>query len=710
MEQEYLNRLKTLEDEMKEIKAELNTLKTNKVNSNQPRQQVTAPISKIDPQEKPLTKYFFPEENKGLATVSAVVTSAPDEVKPEKSFEEVFFGVLPKIFMVILVLGILWGLKLASNYGFLSDSIKISGGYLLAIALGVAAYVLEQKDKVTNSVAISMYGGSFIIGILTTAAGAILYDVLSLNLALIIAFAFIAYGIAISYWKQNEVLTVFVAFTSLLLPYLLEYMDFDKTIIAAFVVVLIAALQIVIIKYKQQAALYVATFFSLIALSVILNNGYDQPSVIFYGIVAVLAIFYFSWWKICCGAEKFKELHASFLFGFSMLTLGVLMLSTDFQFTTLPVGLTVVIVQAVFAYVLWQKKDRTAFDVVVTAGLLSILNVVFAFKFSQSLEQLFTLVVLFAGLMLGIKLRASLMKLLYSFAFGVNALFMYFSILTDPFWSLPNFELILIIIMFVVAYVYAKQPKENLGRFEQLLEKLYFLDLVPVGIFLFSWWYIDKFDNYYPLFGMNQYGYSNGMLAAVLFAVLAGIAIVLPKKWVGPILPLFALALFILKSVAYHSNSWYETNLFYESSFVRLVYIGMTLAILLDIWKKGLIYKAYEKWLAGNMELFSIIATIWLLLIVFNTTDFLNSMDVVSQNIVVITNTFSLFIAAVVTMIFGKRYTMINLNLTGIALLILAFFKMIFFDLSNLDLLVRSVLFIVIGGIGLLVSNRLTKK
>ena len=32
---------------------------------------------------------------------------------------------LPKVFMVILVLGVLWGLKLVSDYGYLSNEVKI---------------------------------------------------------------------------------------------------------------------------------------------------------------------------------------------------------------------------------------------------------------------------------------------------------------------------------------------------------------------------------------------------------------------------------------------------------------------------------------------------------------------------------------------------------------------------------------------------------
>lgn len=52
---------------------------------------------------------------------------------------------LPKVFMVILVLGVLWGLKLVSDYGYLSNEVKIILAYILSISLAVIAYVIEVK-------------------------------------------------------------------------------------------------------------------------------------------------------------------------------------------------------------------------------------------------------------------------------------------------------------------------------------------------------------------------------------------------------------------------------------------------------------------------------------------------------------------------------------------------------------------------------------
>ena len=58
----------------------------------------------------------------------------------------------------------------------------------------------------------------------------------------------------------------------------------------------------------------------------------------------------------------------------------------------------------------------------------------------------------------------------------------------------------------------------------------------------------------------------------------------------------------------------------------------------------------------------------------------------------------------------GAKRDWRNVKIMGFALLGIGIFKLIFFDLSALDLLIRSALFIVVGGVGLLLSNRLLRK
>lgn len=222
MSLELERRIAKLEEEMADLRQELSILKgsqsTEKNNTLDARQSMIKQSEPIKP--KPVL------ESKPIPT-----KVAEKEVQPQPSMEERVMWALPKVFMVILVMGVLWGLKLVSDYGYLSDGVKIILAYVLSLGLAVIAYVLERRKVGSSAITISLYGGAFIVGILTTAASAILYEIIGLIPALGITLLYIGYGIAISYLKKNEALTVFVAFTSLLLPYLLEYMDFSAVII-----------------------------------------------------------------------------------------------------------------------------------------------------------------------------------------------------------------------------------------------------------------------------------------------------------------------------------------------------------------------------------------------------------------------------------------------------------------------------------------------
>ena len=72
--------------------------------------------------------------------------------------------------------------------------------------------------------------------------------------------------------------------------------------------------------------------------------------------------------------------------------------------------------------------------------------------------------------------------------------------------------------------------------------------------------------------------------------------------------------------------------------------------------------------------------------------------------------TITLFLTASVSLWISSTHHLKTLRTTGFIILVIAFIKLIFFDLSALDLLIRAVLFITIGGIGMLLSGRLLRK
>ena len=712
MERDVHKRLEALELEVKDLRNQLSQLK--KADVEPVRIQ---PLPKAETKEKPLTKYFFPTEKSDKqeekvipVTATNVQLEQSQPAKPERSLEELFLSFLPKMFMVILVLGVLWGLKLASDYGFLSDVFKIIGGYVLAIGLFACAYIFEEKNKLSEPVVVSLFGGAYIVGILTTAAGSILYDVLSLNMALVIAFVFIGYGIAISYMKQSEALTVFVAFTSLLLPYLLEYMKFDFYLIAGYVLIITVSLQIVIWKHKQSLALYVSTFFALLALMVLANTHNDTHHLLSYGIIIVLAVFFASWEKLGSTFDKYRHIHLGLLFSFSAYS--VLILTSIHRLDHVPFVVCALLasVQLAFAIYVLKKHNRDAFDVVASTVILTALAYLMNVNVEAEKAQLYSFVLISLGLFVGLKLRLSLMKVVYGALFLLISIVIYIAHLPEPLFSIGSVLLVLVPIVMGAAYAYAKRTKGELTKFETSMEKLYVMDIVPIILFLFAWSFISKIDAVYPVFTAVGTDYSFGVLQDILLALLIGVVIVLPKKWIGVALPIVVLVIFTFKSLNVHANFWTYTGEFVHQLFVRLVYIGVTLAIFVDIWKKGIIYSNYEKLLKPKLDWIFVGCVLVVLFFIFNTTTFFVLGERLNDNIQVMLNTFSIFIAAISSLIVGNRYEWKTVKYLGFALLVFGFVKMIFFDLTNLDILIRSILFIVIGAVGLLVSNRLMKK
>ncbi len=709
MEREMNERLEALELEVKALRAEVAEIRKVPVAS-----QAAALIKHKEP-EKPLTKYIFPEKVQGQlgANTDQKESVAPAKIepkKPKKTLEESFMWALPKIFMVILVLGVLWGLKLVSDYGFLSDTWKIVGGYLLSTALLGAAIVMEKKKIGAAALITPLYGGAFIVGILTTAAGAIIYDVLGLYVALVIALIYIAYGIGISYVKGNEGLTVFVAFTSLLLPYLLEYMEFSTIIISVFVVLLMGALLLVLVKYKQAIALYVTTFFSILALSILVGNTIEHENFLLLTLVVITGIFYFGWWKIFSDNEKDFKMHIGLLFGVSVFTLGSIAVNSGIFYKPFIVGTSLLAVQLVFVGVLWKEKKRDVFDVMATVAMLTLLNIFISINTSLDTILLLILLTTFAGVMVSIKLRTSIMKVTYSFLFLLATLMVYTFGSARPFFGIENLGLLLVIVFLLTAYAYAKRPKENLTWLEKQLKEIHFLEIIPAIIFGYVLWYVDKFEWAYPFFADVEYGYSYGFLLDITIAILFAGILIIPIRYIGRILPIIAGLTFTLNTLFILMDPLSGNGELAWGIIIRVLYLAVVLAIVVDVWFKGSIYRNFEKYIEEYSEALVITSIIWSVLSIFEFTNFMHLLEGLSWSGAVIINTFSIFIAAVVALLLGKQRDYKKLKLLGLLLLIFGFVKMIFVDLSSLDLLVRSVLFMVIGGVGLLISNRLLKK
>lgn len=626
-------------------------------------------------------------------------------VQQGRSIEEQIMWALPKVFMVILVLGVLWGLKLVSDYGYLSNEVKIILAYLLSIALATIAYVVERRKLGSPAVTISLYGGAFIVGILTTAAGAMLYDVLGLTLALFIAILFIGYGIAISYLKKNEVLTLFVAFTSLLLPYLLEYMDFSTYIILFFVIVLFTMLQFVILQHKQKIALYVATFFSILAIGIVAFMNNDNQGMFALGLFMTLAIFYTSWCRLYNAESKWKHIYVGLQFSlgvFSLLMMNLISSPLDYK-ELLLFGLCMLfIVIAGYGY---KQKWQEAFDSAVTLAFITLCNTLLIMNLPEKVDDLLLPFILFAGVMMSLRLRVSVMKVVSSIGFFVALIVSFVIHEPTPFFSIEHLALLMPGVYLFIIYMYALRRKETLNAFEKWMKDLYVLDLLAVITASYFIAYIGKLDSNYIVSASNT-----PHLMSISIVLLFVGSLLLPVAFKGraltPVLTvLFLLFTFMLSVIPSNIQGIEWLNIM-----TRLTFIATIKAIILDLLMKGRIYRIYQDYMPKFLDAIVSVGVVSAMLAVCGLVSQLAYNDLLDWKLSIALTTITLFLTASLSLWLGVVRHLRILRLSGFVILAIAFIKLIFFDLSALDLLIRAILFISIGGIGMLLSGRLLRK
>src|SRR5699024_4948829 len=125
------NMTKTLEERVAFLEQRVETLEKQLANKHQPAQIQKPPPKSIHTQPK----HEFP-----------TIEKKKDPIEWEGL---IFQKILPRVFIFILILGVLWGLKAAYDYGVITIQVILTLGILLAIAMAViGARQIKKQRKV----------------------------------------------------------------------------------------------------------------------------------------------------------------------------------------------------------------------------------------------------------------------------------------------------------------------------------------------------------------------------------------------------------------------------------------------------------------------------------------------------------------------------------------------------------------------------------
>ncbi|WP_180955131.1 DUF2339 domain-containing protein [Peribacillus deserti] len=232
------------------------------------------PITKATPIIKPAADKLWHDKTKAAAKQprqqvkpSASVSNEP--VDYEKLLTQVW---LPRIFIFVLLIGLVWGFKAASDYGFINPAVKCIAGFLISfllIWLGLNQ-LKHQRDRLGQV----LLGGSISLLMLTTFAMTNLYGMVSSNTAFLLHVIWIMLGIYFTQKFRSEALAILNVIGGFLVPFLIGSRSGNIVLFTAYETLLYLTFLYLSISFKYVKLYFtsaillnlVLAFYSMIAL------------------------------------------------------------------------------------------------------------------------------------------------------------------------------------------------------------------------------------------------------------------------------------------------------------------------------------------------------------------------------------------------------------------------------------------------------------
>ena len=198
-------------------------------------------------------------------------------------------------------------------------------------------------------------------------------------------------------------------------------------------------------------------------------------------------------------------------------------------------------------------------------------------------------------------------------------------------------------------------------------------------------------------------------MMSIMLAVLFAASLLVPTNYKGRALTPVLGAFFLLFTLSIGILPAEMQGIEWLHLLTRIIYIVVLVAILLDVLMKGRIYQIYQQQMEKYVDSTISAGIVLIMLSVWGFVHQLAYNNLLDWKLSIALSTITLFVTASIALWLSTVRNLRTLRLTGFTILVIAFIKLIFFDLSALDLLIRAVLFIAIGGIGLLLSGRLLR-
>ncbi|MGM8213270.1 DUF2339 domain-containing protein [Virgibacillus sp. W0430] len=666
------------------------------------REQTSEPLSQQYSEKRKISNSISKQQSSRTSDTvrQKQASSSNTKLKDKVDFESLLGIWLPRVFMFILLLGVLWGLKVGMDNGWITNSIRVVIGYTGTILLLFAGmhYVKQQKKLFGHT----LLGGFIALGILTTFAAHHLYDYFNALVAFCIGILYIIGGMILAKRMKSETLTIFSAIAGFLLPFLLEGAEASTLLFCTYILVLFLSFFYVSLSEKHKLSFYITfLLFHLTLFAYGLLEGTTGKEPIIVGTVVIqhllLLVYYV---KGTVSRVVFNEvlIYTNVVFMIAWIKL------LERQQETVLYGL-LALLYAMLAIYFIRKKSTTLKSVVTAVAVFTISVWLLSIQWDVAqLRLIFLLINGTIGLWVGFNYKAVRTIVMSAFVYGLTAYVVISFITIQRFFSIEHFSwMALLITMCSVYYIVYQMNRTKIET-----KQTFFAHSLIIGQFI-VFLYIHHLAN--TFIHMVNISYPTALHVKMLIYLLVLILMYFMHKWKHGLFVTHAsiagFGIVGLVLIVIPMRDFYDNNGFYFHLFVQLIYVLLFTVCFIAI-KRKVFYKNTE-WL--NRSYSKLAVGVQLLYFIFINKWYLASTAVWhwDEEFVLLGHTFLLFLFAFASVSFGGKMHWKYVRIGGFILLVLCVFKLFIVDLASVSIVVRAILFIGVGVVGLFYSRTLLK-
>lgn len=326
-----------------------------------------------------------PQPEKKLITKEKTASQS----KPIEWEVLIFQKILPRVFIFILILGVLWGLKAAYDYGFITVPVILTLAILLSIFMTLSGMLQMKKERrVLGQVLI---GGAIPIFMLTIFAMHQIYEMINSTPAFLFNMIAIIAGIMLTTFYRSQSIGIISLVAGFLVPYLIESTEPNYYFFVTYEG-LLYLLFLALALYLNFKWLYVtSTFFLHVAILGIFIFSYVPDSLRLFIVLPIIMQQVALFIGLLVTKVSLKTQAYTLLASILLSSIWIFAQLEQVEQAVIFIGLTVLYGIGYYFY----QKDDTRASIFVVNGSLSVLFIFFAWESDLIFEVFLAIIIVY---------------------------------------------------------------------------------------------------------------------------------------------------------------------------------------------------------------------------------------------------------------------------------------------------------------------------